>query len=202
MRRYPTGSEVLEVRAFLAIELNAAVQDALTGLLRRLHQTTARVTWVKPANVHLTLRFLGDIDETQRSLLEARCASICAAFAPFTITVHGIGAFPNTRRPRVVWAGVEARDDTLVSLQREAESAARAVGLAPDTKRFSPHITLGRVRDEGSSGNLHALLEADRTFHAGDIQVTTVALFQSTLSPQGSIYTRLCEFPLTWTSPG
>lgn len=183
------------MRAFLAVEMDDVARDALTGLLTRLRASTAKVSWVKPENVHLTLRFLGDVDEGQVNRLGERLALAYRDVEPFRLMVRGVGVFPNLRRPRVVWAGVLAGDGVLEAVQRASEDAARWIGLPPEEKRFSPHVTLGRVRDDRRCGDLRDCVEAEQGFGAGDIVVKRVALFRSTLSSQGSNYTLLREFP-------
>lgn len=187
------------MRAFLAIEIDEGVRDRLRELLARLRTCGAKVTWVKPENAHLTLRFLGEIDEVQANRLGERLARAYRDVVPFTLTVRGVGAFPNVRRPRVVWTGVSG-SDALHSVQREAEEAARHIGCAPEATRYTPHVTLGRVRDERRCGDLRAVLEGASGFEAGDIVVKRAVLLKSTLSPQGSIYTLIREFPFQWTS--
>ena len=187
------------MRAFVAIEMNDPVRDALDALSIRLRESAARVSWVKPKNVHLTLRFLGEVDEAQVDRLGEILAVAYQSVPPFTLTVGDVGAFPNVRRPQVVWVGVGPADGPLCVVQRVAEEAARRVGLPPETKRFSPHVTLGRVRDDRAGDDLRVALERENGFVAGDITVQRVALLRSTLSPKGSIYTPIREFPFPWT---
>ena len=185
------------MRAFLALELEPPVRDAVAALRERLRASTARVSWVKPENAHVTLRFLGDIDAGQVDALSARLQDAYRELPAFHVEVAGVGCFPNVRQPRVVWVGVRP-DPHVVAVHCESEAAARHIGLAPETKKFRPHITLGRLRDPRDSGDLAACLDREFTFHAGDNAVRRVALLESRLSPQGAKYSLIREFPLVW----
>jgi len=202
------------MRSFVAVELPEPILEAVGQLSGRLRASGARATWVKPENMHLTLRFLGEVDEDNINRLKAILSDSYRGMSPFTLSVRGVGAFPNMRRPSVVWVGaVEAREAarSQVELGNErvlgneraqaietaylaAESAARAIGLAPEEKAFHPHLTLARIRDAREAPPLVACLERERDFCAGDFTVHSVSLFSSRLTPHGPIYQRLEEF--------
>ena len=189
------------MRAFLAMELPDAVRGALQNEVRRLRGAGARASWVGPEQMHLTLRFLGDITESQRTSLSRQLERICADYEPVRLAVSGLGAFPNPRRPSVVWAGVRLMAGELNALQWAMETAVRASGLAPEGKPFHPHITLARIRDLGASSGLVSELAASAGEPArpfGDaFEVKTVALFGSELKPGGPFHTRLEEYCLS-----
>jgi len=184
------------MRTFVAIELPEAVRASLGRLRDMLRHSKAQASWVKTDNMHLTLRFLGEIDEKNLETFSARLYDSCARYAALTMFVRGTGVFPNARRPAVVWAGLEALSGDLAGIQTAVESAARAIGLPPETKPFHPHITLARIRDHRQIGDLMERLETAKTFATDDFPVRTVALFSSELRPAGAIYRRLREFAL------
>lgn len=184
------------MRAFIAIELPGDVKAALEALSGRLRGCGAKASWVRPGNMHLTLRFLGDIDSDTVHALAARLQPAYAALPAFTMHVAGVGAFPNTRKPAVAWAGAGPIEGGLAEAQRAAEAAAVAVGLTPDAKAFRPHLTVARIRDKRRIGSLPQALEREEDFHGGAFDVTHVSLFSSELRPQGPWYRRLEEFPL------
>jgi RNA 2',3'-cyclic 3'-phosphodiesterase len=188
------------VRAFLAVAIHQGLRDTLAALSGRLRQSTANVSWVKPENVHITLRFLGDVDESRVDRLSELLAVAYRTIPAFPLTVAGVGGFPSARQPRVVWTGVSPRDGAIQQLYRHAEDAARGIGLEAEKRRYTPHITLGRLRDPKEAGDLPVLIAREMEFAAGDIHVSRVALFRSKLSPKGATYTVIREFPLQWIS--
>ena len=182
------------MRAFIAIELSDAVRQALSSLVLRLRESRARVSWVRVENIHLTLRFLGEVDEPHIERLAGILRDAYKGIVPFTLSVRGTGAFPNLRKPSVIWVGAGPVEGPLGEVQLAAESAARAIGLPPEEKAFHPHLTLARIRDARGAGPLVARLEEERDFEGGEIPVNRVSLFSSELAPGGPVYTRVMEF--------
>lgn len=185
------------MRTFIAIEVPEPVRLAVAALSQRLQARNVRASWVKPENMHLTLRFLGDIAEDDIEPLVERLAGGYANQTPFTLYVRGTGAFPNLKRPSVVWVGMGPVEGVLTEVHAVAEDAARSIGLPPDNKRFHPHLTLARIRVDRQAAPLAAAVEAEKEFDAGEFVVSSVVLFNSQLSPKGPTYTRLREFTFT-----
>jgi len=184
------------VRTFIAIELPKAVKEALGALSNRLRRSGAKATWVQPENVHLTLRFLGDVSESVVNKLGERLAVAYQDLEPFTLSMARTGAFPNLRRPRVIWVGVGPLEGGLAEAQAIAEEAAVWVGLAPEKRRFQPHLTVARIRDARELGGLPMCLAQEADFAGGEFVVENVSLFSSRLTPNGPVYRRLKEFCL------
>lgn len=182
------------MRAFVAIEIPATVRAQLAGLAGRLRSAGGSVAWVRPENIHLTLRFLGDLAPEPLERISSELAAAYRGIAPFMLAARGTGAFPNPRRPSVLWVGVEPADGPLAAIQQHAEAAARVIGLPAETKAFHPHLTLARVKDWRSAVGMVARFAEERDFVAGDFAVGSVSLFTSTLTPRGAVYTRLREF--------
>ena len=182
------------MRAFIAVELPEAIHAALEDLKVRLRDAGVRASWVKGGNIHLTLRFLGDIDEDQAARIIDMLGREYAPVRPFVLQVRGVGAFPNARRPSVLWVGCEPSEGPLERVQQAAETAARAVGLAPEAKAFRPHLTIARVKDWRAAGPVSDALDHAQDFDAGDFDAAGVALFRSRLTPAGAVYERLKEF--------
>ncbi len=185
------------MRVFVAVELPESVLRDLAALRERFRVCGARASWVETENMHLTLRFLGEIGEEALAGLGLGLRRACAGRAGLTLALKGTGAFPNPRRPGVVWAGLETRSGDLVVLRGAVEGAARAAGLGPDDKAFHPHITLGRIRDRRRPGTLAEVLDVTRTFSGDAFGVSHVSLFRSTLTPRGPVYERLDTYPLS-----
>jgi len=184
------------VRTFLAIPLPAPVTNALLPVLQELRDCGAKATWVRPENLHFTLRFFGDISPAQRDVILAHFTESISGLPSFDIALRGLGTFPNTRRPAVVWVGAASGEAQLVALNKAADSAALRAGLSPDANPYHPHVTLGRIRNAFELGSLPALLESHAGFEAGAFEADHVALLESTLSAEGAQYRTKAEFPL------
>lgn len=188
------------LRAFLASELPPALQDSIytatADLRNALHDGLIR--WVPAHNVHLTLKFLGDVSPSSLDLIKQMLVTEASEFPAFDVSVEGLGCYPNVRRPRVLWVGLKAPAE-LTSLQRAIEAGAARLGYESEDRDFSPHLTIGRVRQNTSAGDLHKIRIALEECHVGllrNARVEAVHLFKSELRPEGSIYTRLFSAPL------
>jgi RNA 2',3'-cyclic 3'-phosphodiesterase len=188
------------LRAFLASEVPAPLQDAIeasTRLLRRSLGSNA-VRWVPAHNIHLTLKFLGDISESNLALVKQLLITEVAQFPAFDVQIEGIGSFPNSRRPRVIWVGLTA-PSTLAALQHSIDAFATRLGYGSEEHGFSPHLTIGRIRQNVSPPDLQrirSVLEETKIGHLGTCRVKAVYLFKSELQAEGSIYTKLFSAPL------
>ena len=181
------------MRAFIAIELPEETKQELQELAGQLRRAGIRASWVKPDRMHLTLRFLGEIDEDQAETIAGHLVREYSGRAPFECAVEGAGAFPNVRRPSVLWAGVGPLEGGLADIQAVAEQAASGAGLKPERRRFRPHLTLGRIRKPEAAGHLGRALAPLRTFRGKPFPVRGVTLFSSTLTPEGPVYERIQE---------
>ncbi|MFZ6018163.1 MAG: RNA 2',3'-cyclic phosphodiesterase [Chloroflexota bacterium] len=187
------------IRAFIAIELSPPIQKQLEQIVLDLQQTGSRhVNWVRPENIHLTLKFLGESRPDELDRLSAEIRPIASAARPIELKIHGLGAFPNFKRPRVIWVGVQA-PPSLIRLQQALEDAAEKIGYPREERPFSPHLTLGRVNREASPAELARLGETIAQKPVGTLGSMTASqliLFRSVLKPAGAIYTPLAHFPL------
>ena len=168
------------IRLFVAIDLPEEVRGRLHALCTG--QPGAR--WQDEHQLHLTLRFIGEVEEPVFARLREELPG--AAIPAFPLTLSGLGVFPPRGRPRVVWAGV-APSEELIRLQRRVESRVRAAGLPPEGRRFSPHVTLARLRST-PSGRLRRYLEANGLFTAGPFPVTAYHLYSSVLGRAGALH--------------
>ena len=187
------------MRCFAALETGPAARAALAECVAALRPLGGRVSWVRPENLHLTLRFLGEVTPEQASAYADGLRPLVSALAPLELVAEGLGAFPSLRRPSVLWAGVRAVSGDLAAVQRAAETCAAAIGLPPEPELFHPHLTLGRVRDPHGLAPLLAVfaeLAAAAPGFGDAFPAPAVALFQSELRPGGAVYTRLEEMPL------
>jgi 2'-5' RNA ligase len=187
------------MRAFIAIELTPPILGKLGDLQSRMQRDLPPklLRWVRPEGIHLTLVFLGEIPVEQVDQIGEALHQACAGHAPFAVSIAGMGCFPNARRPRVVWVGVEEPSGTLARLHREIEGALEPLGFRPEARQFSPHLTLGRVKGGGRQA-IEALgaYVARAGARVGEMRVEAVHLMQSDLQPGGAVYTALAVVPL------
>jgi len=187
------------VRAFIALRLDAAVDDAIADLTERLRapendNSQEGIRWVRRANFHLTLFFLApSVPRERLAPIADALGAIAKTTAPFEIAARGVGAFPNLARPRVIWVGLHG--DALAGLAARVAEAAERCGFAPERRAYSPHLTVGRVRSLRWPGRLRRALDeaADSSF--GVSRIERVILYRSELGPQSSTYHELAAFP-------
>ncbi len=178
------------VRAFLAIEIAPDTRNRITAMIERLKPRIAGVSWVAPHNFHLTLKFLGDIDESDIEPIGAVLTDALRPFPRCIINAKGLGVFPGLRRPRVLWVGLDGQP--LIALAAKVEEAVTGLGFAPEERPFRPHLTIGRVRH---ANRIERTIEQELrhwTEHEfGASPVGEVILFKSDLGSGGARYTRL-----------
>lgn len=186
------------IRSFIALNLTADIHRQLDEIIQSLKQQTTIVRWVPSQNIHLTLKFLGDVSLANIETLQRVLAGEAARHAPFTFTVSGFGAFPNTRWPRVLWVGVQA-PAALTAAQHGIEAETQRLGYTGEERPFSPHLTLGRVSNNASPQEARRLSDAltqVKIGELGQVMVKSVYLYRSDLNPGGATYTPLASFPL------
>jgi RNA 2',3'-cyclic 3'-phosphodiesterase len=198
------------VRLFVAVEIGSEVQASATRVIEDLKRRTqqsaphARVTWVKPEQLHLTVRFIGQADSNLRQTILATLAHPLRVSA-FELTIEGTGSFPPKRPPRVIWAGITAGRDHLQAVEREVRSRlsniSRGDPMIPEghERDYRPHLTLGRVKNPAGLRPAVLLKGLERVVFGG-VRVGAVTLFESRLSSTGPTYIPLGRTPLTGTS--
>ena len=187
------------VRLFLAIPIPAPIRQAILRHVTRLQEITGQnVRWVAEENIHLTLKFFGATDSQRLPTLQESLADECAHHAAFEFSVGGFGVFPSQHRPHVLWVGVQAPPQ-LATLQQNLEQALTRSGFPAERQPFSPHITLGRVREPIGSISLNTLRVGLQAIHIGGLgaaPVNFIHLYRSDLQPGGPSYTLLFKAPL------
>ena len=188
------------LRAFIAIELPATLQDAIGTQTIRLRQTLRDdlVRWVPTQNMHLTLKFIGNIANSHLEFLKHLLIRTAGSHPQFDLQIGGIGSFPTPKRPRVIWAGIHAPVD-LVSLQRNIEAGTSRLGYEKEEHPFSPHLTIGRVRQNIDPADLQEIRKALDGIQIGNIgvaRIDSIQLYKSELHSSGSVYTKLFSAPL------
>lgn len=178
------------IRAFIAAEIDPRVRENIWRAVDQLRASGLAARWIAPTNIHLTLKFLGDIEPNQVETVHAVLQERLRPFPPCTINAKGLGVFPDARRPRIIWVGIEGM--ALASLAAEVESALSPLGFAPESRKFSPHLTIGRWRQtDRPPKTLGQELAKWKDVEFGATRVDEVVLFQSVLKPEGATYHRL-----------
>lgn len=190
------------VRTFIAIEMPPEIQATLVVVqeaLRRVRGARDCVKWVRPDIIHVTLHFLGDVPAARLAAVGDAVARACEGTPAFTLRLAEAGAYPHTRRPRVVWVGLGGQLDLLIHLQKSVERELAELGFPPEDREFSPHLTLGRVRQNADPEAVRALGEAVAGLRIAETQpfrVEAVRVMRSDLRPDGPVYTPLRIVPL------
>jgi RNA 2',3'-cyclic 3'-phosphodiesterase len=187
------------MRLFVAIDTPEDVRTALSALVCRLRPTHRNARWVRIEGVHVTLKFIGEAPSEKIAEIKAGLASILSA-TPITINFRGLGFFPNNRRPRVVWAGVEAGLELAV-LAAAVDAALAPLGFPREERAFSPHLTLARFDSPRGLDPLRAAIESAGPLEFGRATATEFHLYQSILKRGGAEYTRLATFSFAGGKP-
>ena len=183
------------LRAFIAAELPPYLQDAIDTATAGVRSTLGAdlVRWVPAHNVHLTLKFLGDVSPASVDLIKHMLETEAGKHATFDATIEGFGCYPNARRPRIFWVGLEA-PPSLASLHHDLSAAAARLGYPAEDRDFSPHLTIGRVRQNATATELQKIRAEVERLQLGELgttRVDSIHLFKSDLLPTGSVYTKL-----------
>lgn len=180
------------LRIFIAVDAGTAIRERMVALQEALARTGVDVKWVEPGNLHVTLLFLGEVDE--RAVPEVcRCVSQCCETLPaFSLTIESTGCFPSIRRPRVLWVGVGQGAQELCSLHDALEQLLLELGCyRREERKYTPHVTLGRVKSDRRTDTLSAALAKQAGWKGGQIMVREVLVMSSKLTPNGPEYTVL-----------
>ena len=183
------------MRAFAAIELPRPIRQAVSELSRRLARTGADVKWVELENLHVTLRFFGEISEAQRRELEHHLSATATAIPCFRLQVGTIGAFPSVMAARVIWVGLAQGCEQMQRLAAELDRVLAQAGWLREDRPFSAHVTIGRVRSPKGRSRLAEQLRAAEWTPPEPFDVDHMTLFRSELTSAGAIYTPLASFP-------
>ena len=185
-----TGVIMSAERLFIAIPLPETLREQITGL----YDPMRNIAWTRPSQLHLTLRFLGDVDDRYGKSIEERLERV--EVEPFLISLSGVGSFPPRGPARVIWVGAGHAHPRLGQLRQQIDDAVLATGLPIDVRLFHPHVTLGRVRNDATPGAAIEFIKRHRDFEAAPFRVEAFQLFASELQPAGAVHTLKREFRL------
>lgn len=181
------------IRAFIAIELNLETRELLSSIQIELKKTRADVKWVKPENIHLTIKFLGNINSDQANEIKKILSEVARENNQFDIDLSEVGAFPKKEYPRVIWVGVEKNKDKVAKIAADLEERIVNLGIPKEDRPFQSHITIGRVRSNDNRADLVDKLKTITLAQKPSLLISKLTLFKSTLSPSGPIYEILSE---------
>jgi 2'-5' RNA ligase len=188
---------VARLRTFIAIDVDQTIRDRCLALQKSLARSGAELKWVEEENIHLTLLFLGEVDDRDLPALCRAVADRCATRRAFSMSVETVGCFPNPRRPRIVWVGIGEGASEVVALHDVLEPPLLEMGCYRREQRaYTPHITLGRIKGEDPSGNLAAVLARQAHWRGGETMVRELHVYSSELTSSGPIYTLLSRAKL------
>jgi 2'-5' RNA ligase len=190
------------LRAFIAVEIPLGLREAVCQATASLQKGIgSAVRWVPMENMHLTMKFLGDVSPANVEMLSQMLRAEADLFQCFDLRLSGLGSYPNPKRPRVLYIGIQA-PATLESLQRGIDSASHRLGYESEERGFSPHLTIGRVKQNVTATEQQTIrraLEETRIDSLGTARVDSVHLYKSDLKPTGSVYTRMYSAQLRKT---
>jgi len=178
------------IRTFIAINLPDSVRERIAEFQAKLKQDRADVKWVRPESIHITLKFLGDVEEEKMDGVAQAVQRSVEGMSAFTVSVEGTGTFPNDRRPRVLWVGVEEGAEKLADLAMNLDRELSGLGFEGEKRKYSAHLTIGRVR---SLNRMDGTVESMRAlgFEGEAFEVRDVVVMKSDLQPTGAVYTAL-----------
>ncbi len=176
------------MRIFLAVDINDEQRVELAGIQKYLSDKLSKIKWVMPENLHITMKFLGELEPEEADRVATILNKPLKSFSSFPIEPGGLGVFPNIKRPRVFWAGLRKGHDELINLSRIVEDTVSAAGFDKDTKPFSPHITLGRFRQPPNGKAVEETIKNAPQLKPSEHIVSGISIYQSILKPEGPQY--------------
>jgi RNA 2',3'-cyclic 3'-phosphodiesterase len=185
------------MRTFIAIEFSEEIKDTLSQAEAHLKYSGVDVKWVEKENIHLTIKFLGEVDEKKLEEIKTALDIIGSQTKPFDSTIKDLGVFPKIEYPRVIWAGIDKGALELKALSEKVDTALSKLGFEKEVRPFVAHLTIGRVRSPKNKEKLKEKMAAYKLPEIPPHRIDSILLFQSTLTPKGSIYTKLHEAHLT-----
>ena len=188
----------MEIRSFLAFELPVEMKKTVARVSREIRNSGLDVRWVKVENIHLTVIFMGNIKTKDIASIDKEVRNVCPGYGSFNIFVKGMGCFPNRRRPRVLWLGLDGDVDRMSHFRNDLQESLKSFGIKRENRPFRPHLTMGRFRSTRKKGSkLTEILPAYQALETPIESLSELFLFKSDLKPGGAMYTKLESWPLS-----
>jgi 2'-5' RNA ligase len=185
----------MAIRCFISVNLPDEAKTAIDSIITELKKTGADVKWVVAENIHLTLKFLGNTDESVIPGIAEALGKKLSLYDAFYITIADVGCFPSEKRPRVIWVGIKD-PDVLRNIQKDVDAVMTGFGFAPEVRPFSPHLTIGRVRSLKKAAELTKRFADFRRSDFGRVGISAIHIMKSDLKPAGAEYSSLCRISL------
>lgn len=189
-------SKLVNIRAFICFKLPRRIILSIRELQESIKDSGLKIKWVKAENIHLTIKFIGDIRLPDINDIELAIKETAGDFAPLLLSAQGLGVFPNLKRPRVIWTGLSGQIEELISLQKILDTKLRLIGFPKEKRPFKGHLTIGRVKGRLDSRKLSEVMNRFNKFETKQFSCDRIFLMQSELKPSGPIYTKLMSEPL------
>jgi 2'-5' RNA ligase len=184
------------MRTFIAIELPEEIKERIAAVQHQLRAAGPGANWTRPEGIHLTLKFLGEVEEEKAPGIIEALQGACRGTEPLRLKIAGAGAFPNVKVPRVLWLGVQGDIERLATLQAAVEDAMERQGFERENRKFSPHLTLARIKFPKPRDNWAAVIEKIKDVDLGGFEAERVSLMKSELKRDGAIYTEIGKMEL------
>jgi len=184
------------IRAFIAIKLPGKITLSISKIQEDLRSYGFKIKWVRPENIHLTLKFLGNVDRADTEKIGSAISESVKTDTPLSIITKGIGVFPNIKRPRVIWTGVAEQHNRLAGLQGHLDDHLESIGFPREKRPFKGHLTIGRIKQRVDSNRLMEAMKECAKFEPEAFIVNEIILFKSELNPTGAVYTPLMSASL------
>jgi 2'-5' RNA ligase len=185
------------IRSFLAFELPVEIREQIRVISKELKKTALPVRWVKADNIHLTILFLGSVDENVIGDIEKKVNVVVKGFSAFKTKLNAVGAFPHWKRPRVIWVGLNGDIERLANLRDELQEELKDLGFMPEKRPFRPHLTLGRFKGPlDRNEDMKWICDKYRDINSELYQLNELILYKSDLKPDGPVYTKMATWPL------
>lgn len=188
----------MEIRSFLAFELPVEIKRNVARVSKEIRHSGLDARWVKVENIHLTVIFLGNIKTEDVEGIDEEIQKVCPGYGSFDIALKGMGCFPNRRRPRVLWLGLDGDMERMSNFRNDLQQTLKTFGIKEEKRPFRPHLTLGRFRSVRKMGSkMDEILMAHETLETTMESLSELILFKSDLKPGGAVYTKLKSWPLS-----
>ena len=184
------------IRTFIAFELPKNIISSISKVQEGIRSYGLKARWVRPENIHLTLKFLGNIKEADIEKIGGAIFESAKEYAPISLTAKGIGVFPGIKRPRVIWVGIRGETDLLVGLQKRLDEKFETIGFQPENRPFKGHLTLARIKKKINSKKLIDAIKEFGEFESETFIADNIYLFKSDLKSSGAVYTKLMSITL------
>ena len=186
------------IRSFLAFELPPDMKTIVTRVSGEMRKSSLEVKWIRVDNIHLTVVFMGNINSEDIGAIGKEIQKVCLRYGPFDVSLHALGCFPNRRKPRVIWLGLDGDLNRMAFFRDHLQDALRPFGIKEEKRRYRPHLTLGRTRKSyRRSSSLEDYIMRYEDLTGPVCSLNELILFKSDLKPSGAVYTKLKSWPLS-----